>query len=625
MMRQLRESTKIIMIVVAVAFVALMVFDWAMDLSGRSTGGSRNVIGSVNGRDIPLDEYERQYEGAVNRLRAQDPEGNVNDEQLTQAQQMAWDNAVNLTLLQEETRRRHIQVDDDEVARYVRTTPPVELQSSPALQTDGKFDPAKWQRTLADPQFGPTLAAYEANVRQELPLRKLQAQVVAGVAVSDGELEEAYRTAQEQVRAKYLYLDPAKLVPDSVVQVTDEELRKAYDSKKEEQFARKAAARISVILWKAQTTAADTARVKAEMDSIRARAVAGEDFAELARAESQDPGSANRGGDLGFFGRGQMVPEFEQVAFATQRDSVSQPFLTPFGWHILKAGERQKGESELAGDERVRVQHILRRIEPSEEVFTALEDSAASLQELALAKPDSFEVIAADHGHTVERPPPFEQSAFVPGLGRAPEITEWVFDSPVGSISDPIRSGDAVYLVKVEERIPAGYVPFEQVKNQLRQQIVFEKKLAQTKGMEERATTLIGERGLEGAAAELGLAVKEVGPFARSAQLPGIGGGNAFVGTAFGLQPGQAAGPVELDTGVYYLMVTERVPADVDALAKQKEPFRQQLLQKKTQQTVDDWFRALKKEAKIEDFRDRFFEVAEADSSTPNAKAPPLF
>jgi peptidyl-prolyl cis-trans isomerase D len=365
--------------------------------------------------------------------------------------------------------------------------------------------------------------------------------------------------------------------------------------------------------------------VRAEIDSLRARIVAGEDFGELARTESQDPGSAGRGGDLGFFGRGQMVPEFEQAAYTTPKDSVSQPFLTPFGWHILKAGERQKGESGLAGDERVRVQHILRRIEPSEETFAALEDSAAALQAPALAKPDSFQQVMADHGLTVQRPPPFEQSAFIPGLGRVPEVTDWVFDSPAGSVSDPIRSGNAVYLVHVDERIPAGYVPFEEVAEPLRKQVLFEKKLAQTKALESRATGLVEERGLDGAASELGLDVKEVGPFARSAQLPQIGGGNAFVGTTFGLQAGQTAGPIELENGVYYLTVAERKPADMDALAKQKEAFRQQLMQKKTQQTVDEWFRALKKEAKVEDFRDRFLEVAEADSSPASTKAPPLF
>jgi peptidyl-prolyl cis-trans isomerase D len=624
MMRQLRASTKIIMIVVAVAFVALMVFDWAMDLTGRGTRQSSTVVGNVNGRDIPLQEYERQYESALDRLRAQDPDGSVGDEQIRRAQQMAWDNAVNLTLLQDETKRRGIRVDDDEIAQYVRTTPPAELANSPALQTDGKFDPAKWQRTLADPQFAPTLTAYEANVRQELPLRKLQAQVVAGVAVSDPELEDAYRATQEQTRVRYLYLDPAKLVPDSAVAVTDQELRAAYDSKKDAQFARKAAARISAIRWTAGTTAADTARVKAEIDSLRARAVAGEDFGELAREASQDPGSAGRGGDLGFFNRGQMVPEFEQVAFATPKDSISRAFMTPFGWHILKAGERQKDESGLPGAERVRVQHILRRIEPSEDTFAALEDSAASLQQLALAKPDSFEQVAADHGRTVERTPPFEQSAFVPGLGRVPEVAEWVFDSPAGSISDPLRSGNAVYVVKVDERLPAGYAPFEQVKDQVRRQLVFEKKLARAKSLEAPATDLVRERGLDGAASELGLEVKSAGPFARSAQLPRIGGGNAFIGTAFGLQPGQIAGPIELDDGIYYVGVTERTPADLNALAQQKEGFRQQLLQRKIQQTVDAWFKALKGEAKIEDHRDRFFEVAEGDSGASGTQ-PPLF
>ena len=622
MMRQLRESTKIIMVVVAVAFVSLMVFDWAMDLTGRSASGSPGVIGSVNGRDISLEDYQRNYQNLVEQAREQSPQGTLSDDQLLALQDQAWDIAVTAALLREERERRGIRVSNEEVLQYIRTTPPPEMRDSPAFQTDGSFDFAKYQQALADPQLASTWAIYEENVRQELPLRKLQEQVIAGVAVTDRELEEAFRAANEQVRVDYLYLDPGVLVPDSAVQVSDEELRAAYEERKQEAYARKASARITAAKWEAGTTAADTARVKVEMDSLYARAAAGEEFADLARDYSQDPGSAARGGDLGFFGRGQMVLEFDRAAFALEQDQISEPFLSPFGWHIVKAGERQKDES---GAERLRASHILLPIEPSEETFAALEDSAAAFADRTLAQPDSFQRLAEQAGLEVEATPPFEQSPFVPGLGQVPEVSEWVFDNAAGSISEPIRSGAFVYVVKVEERAPAGFVPFETVKDELRRQVLFDKKLEKSRGLEERATQLVRERGLAEAAGELGLQVAQAGPFTRAAELPQIGGGNAFVGTAFGVEEGEAAGPIELENGVYYLTVTEHKPADMALFDEQRAGFRKQLIDQKSREVLEAWFQALRAEAEIEDFRDDFLQTAEGDTLPATPTAPPLF
>jgi peptidyl-prolyl cis-trans isomerase D len=620
MMRQLRESTKIIMIVVAISFVGLMVFDWAMDLSGRDARGA-NAIGKINGKDIALEEYQRVYENLLERARQENPEQSLTDEQTQQIQDEAWTLTLNALLLRDEAERRGIRVTDEEVVQYIRANPPPEMRESPAFQTNGEFDPAKYEAALANPQLAATWALYEANVREELPLRKLQQQVLAGLAVSDRELEEAYRAVNEQARVEYLYLDPNKLVPDSAVSLSDEELRAAYEERKDEEFQRKASAKVSAVAWVARTTAADTARVKEEVDSLRARAVAGEDFADLARELSQDPGSAQRGGDLGFFGRGQMVPEFEQAAFALAANELSQPVLSPFGWHLIKAGEHQADSS----GQRLRAQHILRTITPSEEAFAALEDSADALIQKAADKPETFQEVAKTAGLAVEVTPRFEQSSFIPGLGRVPEVAEWVFDNPAGSISDPIRSGYSVYVVKVEERSPAGFVPFEEVKEELRGRLLFEKKLSKAETFEKRSTELVKTGGLQPAAAALGLTVEETGLFTREAKLPQFGESSPFVGTAFGLDVGETGGPLELENGIYYLKVVEKVPADMTNFEQQRAAFRQQLQMQKSQQTVNAWLEAVREEAQIEDFREDFLQAAREDTLPAEDDVPPIF
>ncbi|HEY7531062.1 MAG TPA: peptidylprolyl isomerase, partial [Gemmatimonadota bacterium] len=487
---------------------------------------------------------------------------------------------------------------------------------------DGVFDMEKYRAALANPELAPTWALYESTVRDELPLRKLQDQVLAGIAVTDREVENAWRAANEQARVRYLYLDPGALVPDSAVAVTEEELREAYEERKEEEFARRASARLTIASWPAGTTAADTARVRTELDSLRARAAAGEDFAELAREASQDPGSARRGGDLGFFTRGQMVPEFDRVAWSLPEDSVSAPFASPFGWHIVKAGPR---EADTTGVERLRASHILLRVEPSEDTFAALEDTAAAFAErVAGLSADSLAARARAAGAQVTSTPPFEQSPFIPGVGRAPEITDWAFESPVGAVSEPLRSGNAVYVVRVDERTPAGFLPFETVRNQVRSALLLERKLERAREMEERASQLVRDRGLDGAAQELGLPVVAAGPFTREARLPQLGDAQEpFIGTAFGLEPGQVSGPIRLPNGTYFLTVTDRVAPDLAQFESQREAWRQQILARKTQLAANEWIASMRAAADVEDYRAEILRAASEPAEDAGAPRPP--
>ncbi|MBA2565228.1 MAG: peptidylprolyl isomerase [Gemmatimonadetes bacterium] len=617
------------MVVVAVSFVGLMVFDWAMDLSGRS-GGSSNAIGTVNDTEIPLTEYQRQYENLLDRAREENPDTEPDEERLAALDKQAWDAVVSAALLRAEADRRGIDVTDREVVGYVRDNPPAEMQQSPAFQTNGVFDPAKYRQALANPQLAGTWDQYASIVRGELPLRKLQQQVLAGLSVTDREVEDAFRVQNEQVRVDYLYLDPAVLVPDSAVRVSDQAVRDAYEDRKNEDFRRRSTARVRAVVWEARTTAADTARVRAELDSLRARALEGEAFDELASEYSQDPGSAQRGGDLGAFARGQMVPEFEQAAFSLAADSISQPFLSSFGWHLVKGGGI---ETDSTGAQRARARHILLRIEPSEDTFVALEDSASALAKRLGGGDDArqergtaLESLGAAAGDTLITTPPFERSDFVPGLGRVPEVADWVFESPVSSISPPIRSGSSVYLVEVLERTPAGYVPFASVRDQIRSELVLARKREKTAALADRATALVRQSGLDGAARELGLTVRSAGPFARSADLPEIGRGNDFIGMAFGLDPGETGGPVKLESGVYYLRVAERKPADMALLEDQRAGWRQQLLQEKASAIMSAWMEAVREQAEIEDYREDFLREADDDASPTEApRQPPIF
>ena len=135
MMRQMRENTKWIMLITAFAFVGLMVFQWGMDITGRS-GLSVGEIGSVNGVPVNYEEYNFTYGRLMDQVQnaQEDP---VTSQQIRDIEDAAWDEVVNQLLIRQELRRRGIEVTDDEVRNAARFSPPAELRSSPAFQTNG--------------------------------------------------------------------------------------------------------------------------------------------------------------------------------------------------------------------------------------------------------------------------------------------------------------------------------------------------------------------------------------------------------------------------------------------------------------------------------------------------------
>ena len=147
MMRQMRENTKWIMLVTAIAFVALMVFEWGMDITGQSSG-SFGELGRVNGTPVTYEMYQAAYRNLYDQI------SNAQEDPITSAQnrdieEAAWNESVNQVLVQQELARRGIRVSDQEIRDAARFSPPQELMGDPIFQTDGQFDIQRYQEFLA--------------------------------------------------------------------------------------------------------------------------------------------------------------------------------------------------------------------------------------------------------------------------------------------------------------------------------------------------------------------------------------------------------------------------------------------------------------------------------------------
>ena len=148
MMRQMRENTKWIMLVTAIAFVALMVFEWGMDITGQS-GGGPGELGSVNGAPIRYEHYQAVYRNLHEQV-SRSQEQPITAAQNRELEEAAWTEVINQTLIQQELDRRGVRVTDQEIRDLARYSPPPELAGDPLFLTDGQFDIQRYQDFLAN-------------------------------------------------------------------------------------------------------------------------------------------------------------------------------------------------------------------------------------------------------------------------------------------------------------------------------------------------------------------------------------------------------------------------------------------------------------------------------------------
>ncbi len=592
MMRQMRENTKWIMLATALAFVALMVFEWGMDISGRTAGGI-GELGRVNGTPIPDESYQASYRNLYDQV-SRGQEEPPNAAQIREIEQAAWEDVINQILIQQELRRRGIRVTDGEIRQVALYAPPQELTGDPLFQTDGQFDLQKYQDFLSNSADEAFLLQLEAYYRDIIPRSKLMRQVTSGVYFTDAELWEIYREGNEQVRLRFLALNPAQRILDSEVEITDAEIR-AYFREKEEEFEVPATAEVKYAFFTKQPLREDTAAARELAVQLRDEILGGVDFAEVARRESADEGSAAQGGDLGTFGRGTMVPAFDSVAFNAPLNRIMDPVQTSFGFHLIQVLSRQ-GDS-------VQARHILVPIERTEESETRLLTLVDSLETLGEAM--SLEDAAARLNIPVGTQEVSELFPFLAGVGQISDGFDWVFSEGLpGEVSQVFEDQTAFYMLELVSSTPATVQGLDEARPLIEQVLMREKKVARAS---QAAGALLEEARAAGTLEVLDngndLVVQEAGPLSRTEFFPGLGVQNPAVGAAFGLEVGGIGGPVATDANVYLVQTLERVEADSLAWEEQKDQQRARMAFTVQQQRLEQWIDGLRKTATIVDRR----------------------
>jgi peptidyl-prolyl cis-trans isomerase D len=596
MLTTMRERTKAIMLVLAIAFVGWLVFDVGMGVSGRGQYQTGQTAGTVNGKPVRYQDWLEASRLAFEQWRQQNPGANQSREEQQQVETAAFEKLVQDGLVRDEWQRRGIAVSDREIVSAVQNSPPPEVQNAPDFQTEGRFDITKWRRYLASSAIRTEdLAALEARYRDELPRVKLLRQVSSDVYASDPKLWQIYKDAHDSVTVRALLVRPEEAVAAASVRTTPQDLE-AYYRTHQTSLAVPAQAYLSFVAIAKLPERIDSIVGVARARAVRDTILRGADFAEAARRESADSATRAQGGELGTFGRLQMAPAFEKAAFSLPVGQVSEPVVTPFGAHLIKV-ERRTRDSVTA-------RHILIPLTRTGARLDTLEARADSLDRLGAEQTSvgALDSVARAMHLSINPAPPVNPTKLLV-LGRfvVPDVSVWAFEARPGETSPVIENPGAYYVFRLDSVQAAGVPPLPQVQAQVQAAVVTEKKRAAAEAIARDAERRLQTgQSLDQVAQALRLPVETIGPFARTASVRVLGQATGAVGTAFRLRVGERSGLLSSPDAFFFIEPSRLVRADSAEWVKQKDQQRVDVLRAARSLRVRFFLLGLREAAKVE-------------------------
>lgn len=540
----------------------------------------------------------------------------------------ALDQIINTALLRQEAKRLGLSVSKEEVRAAIA--------GIEGLTVDGRFRRDVYFRFLR--AQGLTPAEFEAAQRDALLVQKMQGLITRSIRADEGLARDLYAFSNEKVNLAFLrvkasdeakevsldeaevkdyfekhresfrepqraaieYLSYAEKDFESTVTVSEEDIAAEYDTYKQTRYTKPEEVHARHILLRVppDADAAKEDESRARTAAILERLKNGEDFAAVAKAVSEDPSNKDRGGDLGFFTRGQMEESFETAAFSLKDGEISDLVRTRYGFHILRV-EEHRPERRLPLEEvRESIVQTLR----VERARAQARDSSFADSQAALAGKPLEEIVQTRHLE-LHSPPPFAENENVVGLPHLPELVKSVFETPVGQVGPVIQAPKSFVLFRVKEKIPTRIPELGEIQARVEKVLREEKGAARAK---ERAASLRSQaaekRNLDEVAQASGLKIEETGLFARTGEyVPKIGAVSGLKKDAFGLTPENPAGPEVYVTGgdAFVVFLKEKAPADMAEFEKKKEEIVKRTLEDQQEASLQALLDELKKRATI--------------------------
>lgn len=598
-MRRHKNWLKWSLALVVLAFIALYIPAGNNSATGA---GPNDAVATVEGNDITVGEFRRAYSRQMEAYRS--AYGANMDERLLR--QLGIDQRIVQQLIEEEiavaeARRLGINATDQEVKQRILAIP--------SFQENGQFIGYDRYRQMLQMQNPPIRESdFEEQVRRSITIEKLQAALTNWISIADADVEAEFRKRNEKVKlavvnfpadkfregtqatdeevaawfeahkdtyripekrkVKYALLD-VQAIRDRIT-VTPQDVQRDYEDNAQ-QYSTPEQVRASHVLLK--TEGKNEAEVRKLAGEIAAKARAGADFAALAQQYSEDESNKAKGGDLDFFGRGAMVPEFDQVVFTMEPGQVSDPFKTSFGYHVVKLTEKRAASSRPLAEVQAQIEDQIKWQRAQDEAQRTADDIASQLK-----SPEDFETVAKARGLTVAESGFFAREEPIAGLGMAPAAAEQAFTMKEGEISPAVRIPQGFAFITVSGTQDA-YVPkLDEVRPRVRDDVLKKKAI---EAAQQKAAALAGQLksgNFEAAAKAAGLDVKTTDLVARGAPVADAGVSPAIDAAAFALPAGAVSDPITTENGAVIVKVLEKQEPSAAEIAAGRQQMRDELM-----------------------------------------------
>ncbi|MGH9339195.1 MAG: peptidylprolyl isomerase [Acidobacteriota bacterium] len=591
------------LVILALAGGMLLLF---VDVPTGYTGGlGGQEVAVVCGETIGVDEFRRQYGQLyqtyreVYKLDQQDP---ALLKQLGIGQQ-ALNQLISEYAIWCEAKELGIQASTQEVRQ--------QIMSFPVFQQDGNFIGQQRYRDILQAN-SLTPAQFEESVRRQIVRQKFQSVLTDGILATPEEVKQEYLNRNQEVKVRYVAIDPVEIATGDIseeqlkeyfdshqddynlgeqrkieyvvaavdptdVELTEEQVQAQLANAPQEEQMRASHILISTREGKSEEEAGE------EAEQILEQVRAGADFALLAREHSDDPGSAAQGGDLGFFGRGQMVPEFEQMAFSLQPGGVSDLVKTPFGYHIIK-----RAESSTSDPRRAFAEFEARMARADEEAQTLAAEIAEELQGGA-----SLQEVAQKRNLAVQETGYFSIGDQVPGLAVRNDYNQQIFALESGGSLAPYNTGAGRFVVSRLVDVKLAPTPaFEELRSQVAEDyktsqaenLAREKAFAVAKNVEESG------KSFEEAAQEQGLQITTTGFFKKGSTIDEtLKFSPQLHDQAFVMEVGEVSSPIVVTGKTIVFQVLDKTELDQQQFDQEKEEIAEAVVQQKRSQFMQDY------------------------------------
>jgi peptidyl-prolyl cis-trans isomerase D len=606
------------------AILAIVMAFWGF---GAGLFNTVHPIATVNGRQILGDQVDReatQIRETVQQMYGANAQAVLKSINLRKE---AVDRLIEQQLMGEEARHLGISISDEELQ--------AKITKEPVFQRDGQFDFDTYQDVLRNANLLP--AEYENDERDGMIAETLRNMIDSGVQVSDDEARHAYNLANEKIAVRYVefaFNDFSAKISPTESQIADyykqnsdqfrepERIKLSYihyeplvlaakytppDKEVEDYYKRNASTRFKhpdqvharhiLISVPAGASDKEKAAAKAKADGVLKQAQAkGADFTKLAAKYSDDPGSKDQGGDLGTFGRGQMIKPFEDAVFAMKPGQITI-VETRYGYHIVQLVESIPAHTDTLDQAKPKILEDLRT-----QAGAKLGREAAQEDLTSALGGDKIEDLAKKRGIDSVETPLFAQGEPAGGLEQDRELMTAAFKLDAGQVALVPEKG-APYVIKLLVRQPSRIPPLKEIESQVRDALIRVTAEADaSQAAQKILATIKTPADFDKAAASNKLTIKTVDPFPRSTRtVPGIGEFPEVTDAAATVPtlPGMIDRVMENGGNSYVFEVASRTePTDDDWKSAQKS-FLQEYVEQRRAQAWTQFLDQLKDQARI--------------------------